>query len=485
MRSLAGRVGALVAACCAAVAWLAPQAVAAPVHTTVSLTFDDSDADARQAVPILDRYGVKGTFYVITGAIGTPGYLSREDLRRFAADGQELGGHTVSHLDLTHVSAAEARRQICGSRATLASWGFPTTSFAYPDGTFNPQVESIVKDCGYRSARIVGNLAAPHGCRECEGGEDIPPPDPYAIRTPGEVDTSWTLDDLKSVVLRAQRTGGGWVPVVFHHVCTSGCGQLSVSPAVLDAFVKWLRGRVGQGTTVEPVGAVIGGQPLPVVRPTSAAPHGIANPSLETLAIPPAVNSALETTDDSGAPACWTKADYGKNSVHWRRVRPGHTGAWAEQLTLTSHTSGAAKLLPRFDLGQCAPPVVAGHPYELSAWYRSTVHTQFSVYARDAAGRWRYWTSDPYFASTSDWTQARWRTPPVPQGTTALSFGLTLSDVGSLTTDDYHLTQLARPAPTAASTGLPTQAYVGIGVAVALVILFIWRRPRRDRAGSR
>jgi peptidoglycan/xylan/chitin deacetylase (PgdA/CDA1 family) len=92
-------------------------------RTVVSLTFDDGDADQMAAARVLHRYRLPATFYIITGAVGTPGYVTLPDLRQLAADGNEIGGHTVSHLRLTALSTAEARRQVCGSRSVLDRWG--------------------------------------------------------------------------------------------------------------------------------------------------------------------------------------------------------------------------------------------------------------------------------------------------------------------------------------------------------------------------
>ena len=114
-------------------------------RTVVSLTFDDGDADQMAAAQVLHRYRLPATFYIITGAVGTPGYVTLPDLRQLAADGNEIGGHTVSHLRLTALSTAEARRQVCESRSILARWGYRAISFAYPGGASSPRTEAIVR----------------------------------------------------------------------------------------------------------------------------------------------------------------------------------------------------------------------------------------------------------------------------------------------------------------------------------------------------
>ena len=107
-------------------------AAAHPPPTVVSLTFDDGDADQMAAARVLHRYGLAATFYIITGAVGAPGYVTRSGLRQLAADGDEIGGHTVSHLRLTALSTAEARRQVCESRSILARWGIQVDLLRLP-----------------------------------------------------------------------------------------------------------------------------------------------------------------------------------------------------------------------------------------------------------------------------------------------------------------------------------------------------------------
>jgi hypothetical protein len=91
------------------------------------------------------------------------------------------------------------------------------------------------------------------------------------------------------------------------------------------------------------------------------------------------------------------------------------------------------------DAGSCAPPAIAGHSYSLRVWYTSSAAAQFSVYYRDAAGTWVYWTSSPWLAASASYTQGSFTTPVLPPGATAVSFGLGLFNDGTLTTDDYAM----------------------------------------------
>jgi len=423
-------------------------AAAAAKPTVVTLTFDDSNADQLPAEQTMKTNHLVGTFYTVDGWVGLPGYLTRANLAGIAADGNEIGGHTVTHPDLIQIAPAEAQRQICDDRATLSSWGYQPVDFAYPFSDANPAVEASAQGCGYHTSRGLGDVLSPASCTGCVYAETTPPPDPNYLRAPDEVDSTWTLANLKAEVTNAVAHGGGWVILTFHHICTTPgtatCpADLSTTPAIFTAFASWLAGyakTAGNNTTVktidQEVRAYLGaGYPAYQTPAASAAPppapvgtNALTNPSLETL----------DTT--TGFPSCFQSGGWGTNTVAWSRVTgAAHTGSAAEQLTVTGYSGGDAKLLPTLDLGTCSPTVVPGKTYNLSTWYQSTGTTQFSLYYRDATGAWYYWTSSPWFGTATAWTQATFTTPPVPANAVGMTFGLGLISNGTLTTDDYSL----------------------------------------------
>lgn len=240
---------------------------AGAAETVVSLNFDDNLGTQRIAQSVLNARGVKATFFVNTGYVGTSGYyLSLSDLRALASQGHEIAGHTLTHQDLTAVSSAEARRQVCDDRQQLINWGFNPVDFAYPVGPYNASVQTIVRDCGYASARGVGGL----GCSGCVKAESLPPADRYGIRTPILVRTETTLADLQRYVTDAENAGGGLVPLIIHHIC-NGCNSDSLTEANLTAFVDWLTARAGRGTVVRTMAQALSGAPPPPSAPVISA----------------------------------------------------------------------------------------------------------------------------------------------------------------------------------------------------------------------
>jgi peptidoglycan/xylan/chitin deacetylase (PgdA/CDA1 family) len=294
---------------------LVAPAVASAGPTVVSLTFDDGTADQYQARSILAQNGVHGTFYVNSNHIGGS-FMTWEQLTDLASDGNEIAGHTLDHVDLTTVSSTEATRQVCDDRQALISHGFNVTDFAYPYGGRNTSVESIVRTCGYSSGRHAWGLC-PIGqlvpnCPDGVGGQQayassVPPPIVWRILSAG-VRAYHTVADLEQAVTRAESSGGGWVPLMIHHVC-DGCDPTngaSVSPATLNAFLAWLAGRSANGTYVRTMSDVVSDRTAPSssiacngTACSSAWYAGSVNVSLSAVDTGTAVSAVRYTTDGS------------------------------------------------------------------------------------------------------------------------------------------------------------------------------------------
>jgi len=269
---------------------LASAVSAGAAPTIVSLTFDDGDASHYTlARPILAAHGMRGTFFVFSNGIGRSGYMTWSQVAELAADGNEIGGHTLDHTDLTTVSLAEARRQVCADRNALLGRGFAATNFAYPYGSFNGDIESIVQLCGYNSARTVLWHGAPcwNPCTE-----SIPPLNPYATRIVA-FGGNQTLADIQNIIMTAE-TYGGWAQVLIHKVCDA-CTSGAMRSEDLSALLDWLAPRTARGTVVKTVAQVIGGPVNPPVSPDGG-----------TLTVPGAPGTPTGVAGDRRVTLSWT-----------------------------------------------------------------------------------------------------------------------------------------------------------------------------------
>ena len=121
-----------------------------PAPRTVVVTFDDGYADGWQnAMPILQRYGFVGTFYIITDRIDIAPFLSSDMVRALHAAGMEVANHTRQHVDLSAQSYANAFSQVSGASDTIARLtGVRPTTLAYPYGSVNSTAVKAAADAG-------------------------------------------------------------------------------------------------------------------------------------------------------------------------------------------------------------------------------------------------------------------------------------------------------------------------------------------------
>jgi peptidoglycan/xylan/chitin deacetylase (PgdA/CDA1 family) len=63
-----------------------------------TFTVDDGGVtSATEIAPVLDRLGWPGHFFVTSGRVGTPGFVSEGQVRELHAAGHVIGTHTASH----------------------------------------------------------------------------------------------------------------------------------------------------------------------------------------------------------------------------------------------------------------------------------------------------------------------------------------------------------------------------------------------------
>jgi len=121
----------------------------------ILLTFDDGYRDfATDAYPILKKYNVKATEYVVPGFLDRPNYMFKSQLDEIANDGLvEIAAHTVDHVGLARQTLKVIADEVFRSKVLLEEEIHkPVVDFAYPYGSFDDQAIKVVKDAGFRSA---------------------------------------------------------------------------------------------------------------------------------------------------------------------------------------------------------------------------------------------------------------------------------------------------------------------------------------------
>jgi peptidoglycan/xylan/chitin deacetylase (PgdA/CDA1 family) len=116
----------------------------------VVLSFDDGyRPQFTFALPELRKHGWAGLLNL--KAEGSDLYTS--NVKAMIRAGWELAAHTIHHLDLTTLDAAQLREEVTGSRAILRrDYHVPVDNFCYPAGRYDDTVIAAVKGAGYVGA---------------------------------------------------------------------------------------------------------------------------------------------------------------------------------------------------------------------------------------------------------------------------------------------------------------------------------------------
>ncbi|MEM1584443.1 MAG: polysaccharide deacetylase family protein [Nitrososphaerota archaeon] len=130
------------------------------------VTFDDGRLDNYEvALPILERYNIKATFFIVTNFVGKPvpmnftrrtEFMSWEHIIELSDKGHEIGSHSISHPNLLNLPLDTTRREIMMSKKKIEeNIAGEVMSFAYPYGKYNEVIKKEVKLAGYENAVIV------------------------------------------------------------------------------------------------------------------------------------------------------------------------------------------------------------------------------------------------------------------------------------------------------------------------------------------
>lgn len=120
----------------------------------ILITFDDGYQDNwLQAVPVLEKYGFRAAFFVVTGKMGARGYVSWQELEAMQKKGMEIGSHTVNHYPPSVINLKEFSRELMLSRVMLQNnLQPPVNVFANPHGETTPEIIALLKQTGYVAA---------------------------------------------------------------------------------------------------------------------------------------------------------------------------------------------------------------------------------------------------------------------------------------------------------------------------------------------
>ena len=277
-----GAVGAMAAAL------LSPMAAYSAVENPaamplVSFTFDDGMASAiTDAAPTLQKHGLTGTNYVITGCVGmttVPNtcragtdipYMTWAQIQQLKNTyGWEIGSHTVTHQCLvsvgndcqaTKLTTAQVDAELADSKAALAAQGIDATAFAAPYGDYDMSAV----------ARVAKYYSSMRGFADT--GNNPWPLGDYLLRNVPVQEVTTPVATLKAKVDEAI-ANKTWVVFTFHDIRPNPSqvpDDYQYGTAELDELAAYVKTKVaaGQIKNVNISKGLVNGSPNKLANPT-------------------------------------------------------------------------------------------------------------------------------------------------------------------------------------------------------------------------
>ena len=130
----------------------------------VTLSYDDGPKFDRRFVEMLNFYGIRCTFNLISGSMPEDDpdswYISRSEAASLYK-GHEIAAHSRTHPHLENLPEEAIRQEILINREELERIaGYPVRGCAYPYGTWNDTVVKVLRECGIRYSRTTRSTKA-------------------------------------------------------------------------------------------------------------------------------------------------------------------------------------------------------------------------------------------------------------------------------------------------------------------------------------
>jgi peptidoglycan/xylan/chitin deacetylase (PgdA/CDA1 family) len=121
------------------------------------ITFDDGEqSQYHNVLPLLAEYGIKATYFVTPGLIGTSAkFLGWDELRALQVVGHSIQSHGWSHKFLTFCSEAELAHELRESKQSLEdTLGSAVEEISVPGGRWDRRVVQACAAAGYRRVYV-------------------------------------------------------------------------------------------------------------------------------------------------------------------------------------------------------------------------------------------------------------------------------------------------------------------------------------------
>jgi peptidoglycan/xylan/chitin deacetylase (PgdA/CDA1 family) len=183
----------------------------------ISISSDDGLKNNLDAAAVLNRYNAKACFFICPSIVDEPEeskvrdfakirlhfpaveFMTWKDVGRLQEQGHEIGGHTMSHINIGSATQESLGYEIAACRETIIRQCGSADHFAFPYGRmkdFSEYGRQMVFESGFKSC-----ASALRGCHIARKGERILPRDLLIRRD--HVILNWRLEHIMFFIARS------------------------------------------------------------------------------------------------------------------------------------------------------------------------------------------------------------------------------------------------------------------------------------------
>ena len=195
----------------------------------VCIVFDDGGLNQyTTALPILDEYGFKATFAIITSYPDTlEGYMDWNKVITLHKQGHDIESHTESHRTLTSQGMASIEAQLSQSKQDLLKHNINAPLFVYPQGedVGDLNTEKLIQQHYYAAC------STNHGSLNMSQAFN-----PYAL-------PSYTIGNATSMEMfkhYVDQANGSTIVIIYYRDISYRSSATSVTPENLAAHIQYL-----------------------------------------------------------------------------------------------------------------------------------------------------------------------------------------------------------------------------------------------------
>ncbi len=201
----------------------------------LSITFDDGrESVYSNALPLLNKYGVKTTQYLLSGVSDDQQYLSEKQIAQFNASGHEIACHSDTHPDLTTLDTNQLTKELSHCKQTFSKYGI-VNNFASPFGHSNSTTIASIKNYFLSHRNTDGDITNGVNDKDVNTKQNL---DRYNIIS-ASIRSDTTIEELRQAVDYTIKNNG-WLVLTYHQIEDSSNSTFGLDPDSLDSQLSYL-----------------------------------------------------------------------------------------------------------------------------------------------------------------------------------------------------------------------------------------------------